>query len=123
MVNITFIDADGNSFTVDAAVTSTLMETAIAHEIPSIVGFCGGMCSCGTCHCYPEGEVATRLPAISENEEEMLGRVLDRRPSSHGHGASGRRRFVVASGWPTAPSYRRDRLRHPIIGQRSSRDS
>jgi len=82
MVNITFIDADGNSFTVDAAVTSTLMETAIANEIPSIVGFCGGMCSCGTCHCYPEGEAAARLPAISENEEEMLGRVLDRRPAS-----------------------------------------
>ena len=82
MVNITFIDAGGASFTVDAEPGGTLMEAAITHDIPSIVGFCGGMGACGTCHCYPEGEVATRLPELNDNEREMLERVLDRTPAS-----------------------------------------
>lgn len=82
MVNITFIDADDNHFEVDAEVGSTLMEAAVAHEIPSIVGFCGGMSACGTCHCYPEGGIAARLPGRNENEKDMLGRVLDPLPAS-----------------------------------------
>jgi len=82
MVRITLIDAVENRFEVDAEPASTLMETAIIHEIPSIVGFCGGMSACGTCHCYPEGGIADALPERNDNEKDMLGRVLDPLPSS-----------------------------------------
>jgi 2Fe-2S ferredoxin len=58
------------------------MEAAIANEIPSIVGFCGGMCACGTCHCYPALDWAVKLPPPDDNEQDTLKRVLDRRPSS-----------------------------------------
>ncbi|HMK87072.1 MAG TPA: 2Fe-2S iron-sulfur cluster-binding protein [Steroidobacteraceae bacterium] len=58
------------------------METAIAHDIPGIVGFCGGMCRCGTCHCYVGEDWADRIPAANEDELDTLRRVLDRRPES-----------------------------------------
>lgn len=82
MPNVTFIDSNGAARTVDAAEGGTLMETAIAHEIPGIVGFCGGMCSCGTCHCYVPEAWAARLPSPDENELDTLKRVLERRDSS-----------------------------------------
>jgi ferredoxin len=52
MVNVTFVDAAGASRTIDARPGATLMETAIENAVPSIVGFCGRMCGCGTCHRY-----------------------------------------------------------------------
>lgn len=58
------------------------MEAAILNEVPSIVGFCGGMCACGTCHCYVAGDWSGNLPPCEENEEVILARVLDRRPTS-----------------------------------------
>ncbi len=82
MVDVTFIDAEGARFAVQAPAGSTLMEAAIAQDVPSIVGFCGGMCACGTCHCYPDSEWLSRLPGVSDNEEDTLKRVLDRRSLS-----------------------------------------
>ena len=82
MVRVTFVDAGGTEYGVDAPVGSTLMEAAIANEIPGIVGFCGGMCSCGTCHCYPAGAIAGLLEPPDDNELDTLARVLDRRPAS-----------------------------------------
>jgi 2Fe-2S ferredoxin len=82
MVKVTFIEAGGKSRSIEAEDGMTLMEAAIANEVPSIVGFCGGMCVCGTCHCYPAPDSAARLPPPDENEQDTLRHVLDRRPSS-----------------------------------------
>ena len=82
VIKVTFIDAEGGEHGVAANAGSTLMESAITHEIPSIVGFCGGMCACGTCHCYVPAAWAARLAAADENELDTLQRVLDRRPES-----------------------------------------
>lgn len=82
MPTVTFIDSTGQSRTVEAHEGSTLMEAAIEHEIPGIVAFCGGMCACGTCHCYVPAEWAARLPEPDENESDTLKRVIERRESS-----------------------------------------
>jgi 2Fe-2S ferredoxin len=82
MIKVTFIDAGGIEHAVDAPEGCTLMEAAIANEIPSIVGFCGGMCACGTCHCYPADAWTARLTPPDDNERDTLRRVLDLRPSS-----------------------------------------
>lgn len=79
---MTFVDARGAEYPVEAAAGTTVMEAAIVNDVPSIVGFCGGMCACGTCHCYAAGEWATKLPKSDESEEDMLARVLDRRATS-----------------------------------------
>ena len=82
MVTVTFVDARGARLTVDAAPGNTLMEAAITHEAPGIVGHCGGMCNCATCHCYPAAEWAARLPPPEAAELDTLTHALDRRAGS-----------------------------------------
>ena len=52
MTKLTFIDASGQSRTVDAQVGSTVMETALRNSVPGIEAECGGACACATCHVY-----------------------------------------------------------------------
>ena len=82
MITVTLVDILGHRHEVRANPGTTLMEAATSNDVPGIVGFCGGMCSCGTCHCYVSGEWATRLPPPDDNELDTLRRVLDRRPGS-----------------------------------------
>lgn len=82
MVRVVLIDPSGRSHELDATAGDTLMETAIAHDVPGIIGFCGGMCRCATCHCYVGEDWARSIPAASEDELDTLRRVLERRPES-----------------------------------------
>ena len=75
MVNVTFVDAAGVPRTIDARPGATLMETAIENAVPGIVGFCGGMCSCGTCHCYVDAGWEARISPPSADELDTLRRV------------------------------------------------
>lgn len=43
---------------------------------------CGGACSCATCHVYVDQAWFARLPAPSEDEEDLLYSTLDKRPTS-----------------------------------------
>ena len=60
MIQITFIDNEGTSRTVEAEEGATVMETAIRNGVPGIEAECGGACACATCHVYvdPEWEAA-----------------------------------------------------------------
>ena len=82
MVRISFLDPGGHRHDLDVAPGTTLMEAATAHDVPGIVGFCGGMCACGTCHCYVDAEWASRLPPADEDELDTLRRVIERRRES-----------------------------------------
>ncbi|MFT4046433.1 MAG: 2Fe-2S iron-sulfur cluster-binding protein [Solimonas sp.] len=76
MPKIVFIEHDGREHAVDAAVGKSIMQTALDHGIPGILGDCGGACSCGTCHCYVDAAWESRLPPKGENEEVMLEGTL-----------------------------------------------
>jgi 2Fe-2S ferredoxin len=82
MVKITYIDADGESRTVDAEVGATVMETAIKNDIPGIEAECGGACACATCHVYVEEEWRAKTGEPSPMEEDMLDFGYDVRPNS-----------------------------------------
>ena len=45
-----FIDPQGIEHTIDAPVGKSLMQVALDHAVPGILGDCGGACSCATCH-------------------------------------------------------------------------
>jgi ferredoxin, 2Fe-2S len=79
---VTYIEASGVEHGVDVDLGLSVMEGSILNEVPGIVGLCGGICSCATCHCYIEGEWAAKLSPPSEGELTMLERASDRRPSS-----------------------------------------
>jgi 2Fe-2S ferredoxin len=83
MANITFIEASGQSTSVNLAEGWNLMQGAIANGIDGILGECGGSCACATCHCYVDEAWLDKLPAASEGELGMLDNVAaERRPNS-----------------------------------------
>jgi ferredoxin, 2Fe-2S len=82
MVSITFIDAHGESRTVEAEIGSTLMETAIKNGVPGIEAECGGACACATCHVYVDEEWREKTGAAESMEEDMLDFAFEVRPNS-----------------------------------------
>lgn len=72
MPNITIIEHDGQSHTIEVTEGTTVMEAAIQYDIPGIIGECGGSCSCATCHCYVDPAWQNRFEPRSELEREML---------------------------------------------------
>ncbi len=82
MTKITFIDAAGQSRTVEAEDGSTVMETALKNAIPGIEAECGGACACATCHVYVDESWLERLGKAEQMEEDMLDFAFDVRPTS-----------------------------------------
>lgn len=86
MLKITFIQADGQEITVDAARDYSLMEIALEHGIEGIEGLCGGVMACATCHCYIHPDWQHRAQEAdnekTEEEADMLDVVIDQRASS-----------------------------------------
>jgi len=82
MTRILFIEPDGTEHSVQASDGESLMQVAVDHSMPGILGDCGGTCSCATCHAYVEDGPAARAPAPGEDELALLDGVLDLRASS-----------------------------------------
>jgi ferredoxin, 2Fe-2S len=82
MANITFIDSDGTSRTVDGELGSTVMETAIKNNVPGIEAECGGACACATCHVYVDDAWRETVGGPSPMEEDMLDFGYDVKPNS-----------------------------------------
>jgi ferredoxin, 2Fe-2S len=82
MVSIRFIQPLGEEAVVDGAVGASVMEAAIAGDVPGITADCGGAASCGTCHAYVDPAWADRIDPPAEMEEQMLEFVMDREPNS-----------------------------------------
>lgn len=83
MANITFIEASGQSTTLNLPEGWSLMQGATANGVDGIVGECGGSCACATCHCYVDELLAGVLPPPSQSELDMLENVAaERRPNS-----------------------------------------
>lgn len=83
MAHITFIEASGQSTTVNLAEGWSLMQGATANGVDGILGECGGSCACATCHCYVDEARLGDLPPASAGELEMLENVAaERRPNS-----------------------------------------
>jgi ferredoxin, 2Fe-2S len=83
MANITYIEASGQSTTVNLPDGWSLMQGATANGVDGILGECGGSCACATCHCYVDEARLGDLPPASEGELAMLDNVAsERRPNS-----------------------------------------
>lgn len=82
MPKIHFIDYSGAETAVEVEAGESVMQAAVAHMLPGILGDCGGNCTCATCHVYVDPEWFTKLPTIDENEEMMLEWTLERRDNS-----------------------------------------
>jgi 2Fe-2S ferredoxin len=61
----------------------SLMEAAVAANLPGIEADCGGLMTCATCHIYVREPHASRLPPPVEDEKAMLAfTAAERQPHS-----------------------------------------
>ncbi|HET8817719.1 MAG TPA: 2Fe-2S iron-sulfur cluster-binding protein, partial [Pseudidiomarina sp.] len=82
MPKVIYIDAQDNQFEADVNVGQNLMDGAVDHMIDGILGECGGVMSCATCHCYVDPAWIDKIPEPSELEEDMLGMVIEPQDNS-----------------------------------------
>lgn len=80
MPQITFIEHDGTRHDVEAVAGQSLMQTAVDNLVPGIIGECGGVCSCATCHVYLDSAWLASVAPISEGEDQLLDGIPDRQP-------------------------------------------
>lgn len=71
MPTITYVSSTDGTSAVEVEVGATVMRTAVVNGIRGILGECGGQAMCATCHVYVE-EASHELPAIADDEDEML---------------------------------------------------
>ena len=82
MPKITFIDARGESRTVEGDTGATVMEVAIRNGVPGIEAECGGACACATCHVYVDDAWTAKTGAPESMEEDMLDFAFEVKPTS-----------------------------------------
>ena len=82
MTKITYIEHSGTEHTVDVEPGLSVMQGAVNKGLPGIIGDCGGVMSCATCHVYVDPAWTDRVNQKSEMEEEMLEEVCDPQENS-----------------------------------------
>ena len=75
MGSVTFIQQDGERISTSIRPGNTVMEAAVASEVPGIEAQCYGAGICGTCHVYVQGEASSVLPEPSQWEQDMLANL------------------------------------------------
>jgi 2Fe-2S ferredoxin len=71
MAKMTFILRDGTTRVVEAPLGLSILEVAHRNSI-DIEGACEGSLACSTCHVIVDKDWYGKLPAASEDEEDML---------------------------------------------------
>lgn len=72
MPTITYVQPDGAERVLDVEPTTSVMRAAVTAGVPGIVGECGGQAMCATCHVLVRPDALDALPAMGEDEDEML---------------------------------------------------
>lgn len=63
---------DGTEQTITGASHYSVMEVIRDAGVDELLALCGGCCSCATCHIYVDPAFADRLPAMTEDESDLL---------------------------------------------------
>jgi len=69
---ITYVMPDAARRAIEVPTGANVMRTAIENDVPGIVAECGGAAACATCHVWVEPEFLSKLPLMTEIEDEML---------------------------------------------------
>ncbi|WP_181316651.1 MULTISPECIES: 2Fe-2S iron-sulfur cluster-binding protein [unclassified Sphingobium] len=69
---MTIINRAGDETAISVNEGITLMEAIRDNGFDELMALCGGCCSCATCHVHVDPAFADRLPAMSEDENDLL---------------------------------------------------
>ncbi len=72
MAQIFVTTRDGTERTIEVRSGITLMEAIREAGIDELMALCGGCCSCATCHVHIDPAFAANLPAMNEDENDLL---------------------------------------------------
>ena len=72
MPNITVVNNAGVETAIVAEEGRSLMEAARDNGIDELLALCGGCCSCATCHVDIDPAYIDKLPAMTEDENDLL---------------------------------------------------
>ncbi|MEN1579710.1 2Fe-2S iron-sulfur cluster-binding protein [Pseudomonas aeruginosa] len=67
-----YVESNGTSHQVEAASGQNLMQVALKNLVPGILGDCGGLCSCATCHVLIDEPWIGKLSPMSESESFLI---------------------------------------------------
>ena len=82
MPKLTVTTREGVEKQLDGQEGASLMAAIRASGIDELLALCGGSCSCATCHVYVDDAFLRRLPALSEDENDLLESSIHRLPAS-----------------------------------------
>lgn len=69
---VTYVEHTGVEHRVTLAVGTSLMQGAVANNVPGIDADCGGACACATCHIFIDASWATHVGERTAMETAML---------------------------------------------------
>jgi 2Fe-2S ferredoxin len=72
MPKLIVVNRAGEETTVEAGSGLTVMEAIRDNGFDELLALCGGCCSCATCHVHVDPAFAALLPAMSEDENDLL---------------------------------------------------
>jgi len=72
MPKLIVVNRAGEESTVEAAAGLSVMEAIRDNGFDELLALCGGCCSCATCHVHIDPAFADKLPAMSEDENDLL---------------------------------------------------
>ncbi len=72
MPQLTVVTRQGEERTVEGEVGLSVMEVIRDNGFDELLALCGGCCSCATCHVHVDPAFADKLPAMSEDEDDLL---------------------------------------------------
>ena len=82
MIRVTYRAQNGEDYIAEAMDGMTIMEAALSAGVPEILGLCGGICSCATCHVHVDPEWAAKLTPPDDEEGAMLEAIDHKAPTS-----------------------------------------
>lgn len=69
-IHVTGRDGEVKPVSVDSGIS--VMEAIRDNGFDELLALCGGCCSCATCHVHVDPDWKDRIPAISEDEDDLL---------------------------------------------------
>ena len=72
MPKLIVVNRDGSEQAVDGDNGLSVMEVIRDNGFDELLALCGGCCSCATCHVFIDPAFADLLPAMSEDENDLL---------------------------------------------------
>lgn len=72
MPKLIVVNRAGEESTIDVAEGLTVMEAIRDNGFDELLALCGGCCSCATCHIHVDAAFSDKLPAMSDDENDLL---------------------------------------------------